>query len=253
MTRSGREQVPAAYARTFASDPAWTERFEAIGVEARERGLDPFSPEDFARLAESRAALRHLLTGDEDPEVRTQLGALLFQSWHFSRGGERVTTTSPEAAAALVAGGPPADWQLSGDPAAGFVRLPSATFHTPGSPGGLVVWMDGFFWTLGHGKLVLLVVLAADSGDFTLLPLPPLPISVAGLWATESVRQGDEDFAPEPEGPGPYGIAVAGEMLKLAIRALWGGSADDAEGDAAESVDPPDPASEPEPPNPQDA
>lgn len=212
---------PLAYAQTFRTDPVWSSRFEAVAVEARERGLDPFSPEDFSRLAESRAALRHLLTGDESPEVRTQWGAMLFQAWHFSRAGERVRTFSEEEALALVTRGPHPEWIPSSDADAGFVQLPAAIFIAPTPPGDPTVWMDGFFWARGNGALILLVVLAAAGEQFTLLPLPPLPLTVAGPWATESVRKTGDDFAPLSPGAGPHAITVAGEMMKLAIRALW--------------------------------
>jgi hypothetical protein len=221
VTRNGADARPRPYEQYFGSDQSWDTRVDAMASEARDRGLDPSSPEEFSRLAESRAALRRLLTGDESQEVRTQLGALLFQAWHFRRAQQKVASVTTDVAHALVAQGPGDRWELDRRSGAGYVKLPAGLFTAPGPEEAPSVWMAGFFWTVGGGRLILLVVLAAEGGDFTLLPLPPLPLRVAGVFARETVRQSGDDFAADPPGDGVYAVATAGEMLKLAIRALW--------------------------------
>ena len=143
--------LPKAYADRFAADSAWRGRFVAMAAEARERGLDPFAPEEFARLAESRAALRLLLAGDEDAEVRTQVAALLFQAWHLQRHGESVHRVAPDEVTSLIEDAPAPDWTLPAQPGAGFVWLPPETFEVPGAEEGPRLWMDGFYWTRAGG------------------------------------------------------------------------------------------------------
>ena len=211
------------YTQAFP-DPAVRDiRFAAIRAEAKDRGVDVLDPEAFAQLAEVKSVLRQLVSSDDPPEVIHQTSALLFQAVHFRAASELVHDVSAETAHDLVASGPPAGWKPVARTRAGYAALPAGLFVAPGPPDGPTTWIDGFFWTLGGGRLTLLAILAADPDVFTLLPLPTLPLSVVAPLARESVRRGGEDFAGPPgeDGHTRYAIAAAGEILKLAARVLW--------------------------------
>lgn len=199
-------------------------RFGAIRSEARERGLDLADPEVFARLAESRSALRGLAGRDATPEALQQLGSLLFQAWHFHRAGEPVVALDEETCRALLDRGDDEDWSLGPGKRAGYLRLPEGLFRSPAAPGVPPTWLAGMFWTRGSDGLILLPVLEGDAAGFTLLPLPPLPQSAGPLMAGQKVRDGEPDFAPTAGGGGPadgFVVAAAAEIVKLAARALW--------------------------------
>ena len=84
------------------------------------------------------------------------------------------------------------------------------------------------------------------------MPLPALPLTVAGLWARESVRQTGRDFEPVPPQTGPHGIAMAGEMVKLAIRVLRSLAPAAGDTEAATESEPLDDAKAPHAPGPDD-
>lgn len=216
-----RAAPPGVYIRHFRPVDPWIPRFEAMGREARERGLNPDVPEEFARLAEVRAALRMLAEGEGDAEEQGRLGMLLYHAWHFARAGEPVQAVTVELLDELVATGPPASWTLSSSQRAGYVAFPRRAVTAPGPAGGSDRWLEGFFWMRSKAEFVALVILAGGAEDFTLLPLPPLPLTMTGLWAREPVRARGHDFAPSRPDRGRYGVEVAAEIVKLALRALW--------------------------------
>ena len=211
------------YVQAFPDPVDRDTRFSAIRTEAKDRGIDVLDPESFPRLAEVKVALRKLASPGDPPEVIQQAAALLFQAVHFQAASEPVHEVSAEDAHDLVASGPPAGWKPVARAGAGYAALPAGLFRAPGSPDGSTTWVDGFFWTLGAGRLTLLAVLATDPDVFMLLPLPTLPQSVVGPLARESVRQAGEDFEgpPADDGTTRFAIVAAGEILKLAARVLW--------------------------------
>jgi len=211
------------YAQAFPDPAARDTRFAAIRAEAKDRGIDALDPDEFARLAEAKVALRKLVSPEDPPDAIQQAAALLFQAVHFQAASEPVHEVSQEAADDLVTAAPPKGWKPAARTGAGYVALPPGIFLAPGPPDGATTWIDGFFWTLGAVRMTLLAVLATDSDAFMLLPLPTLPQSVVGPLARESVRQDGEDFEgpPADDGRKRYAIVAAGEILKLAARVLW--------------------------------
>jgi hypothetical protein len=214
-------EVARSYRDLFDSEARRDARLSAIAQEARDRGVSSYDVEAFSGLAESRSALRELTGAEADPAH--PFAALLFQAFHFRKGGSRILEPSEAEVRALIEARPETSWSPDRRPTSAYVRLPQRLFLAPASGGGPAAWLGGFYWVHGGGRLTVLGEMFTDANDVTLLPLPPLPSSMVALWARESVREGGGDYGPAPGMPPSRGlaIAVAAEILKLAALMLW--------------------------------
>jgi len=205
------------------------ERFPFIQKEAGERGGGAlFAPEQFALLGEAGAVLRAVRGEGDDPALLQHHGALLFHSFHFWRAGRPLYLLETPVARHLVESGPGAGmWAPSLPGPAGYVQLPQHLFWIPGGEGIPPESVDGLFWSAPTGEsLSLLVVLGIrrDRPGLSVVPLPALPLSAAGAWASLQVRPQGADFQsslPGAELEHLYAVQAGAEAVKLAMRVFW--------------------------------
>lgn len=205
------------------------ERFPFIRKEGEERGGDALSlPEQFALLSEAGAVLRAVRDEGEDPRLIQQHGALLFHAFHFWQGGcPLFLLTAPVARYVVESGPEEGRWSPSLPGPAGYVQLPQHLFWIPGGEGTPPESLDGFFWSAPDSRqLSLLVVMGMrrDRPGLSVVPLPTLPLSAAGIWASLQVRPQGRDFQsslPGAELEHLYALEAGAEAVKLVMRVFW--------------------------------
>ena len=204
------------------------ERFPAIKAEAEERKVDLGDPARFALLSEAGAVLRAIRGEEEDATLIQQHGFLLFQAFHFWQEGHPLFLAEVPVVRFLVGSGPgEEDWSPSLPGRAGYIQLPQHLFWTAGGGEGPPESLDGFFWSSTDEENVTLLItmgLRKDRPGFGVVPLPTLPISAAGQWASMPVRDQGEDFQsflPGAELENLYALEAGAEALKLAMLSFW--------------------------------
>ena len=204
------------------------ERFPAIKAEADERGVDLGDPARFALLGEAGAVLRTIRGEEEDAVLIQQHGLLLFQAFHFWQEGYPLFLAEVPVVRFLVGSGPGEEgWSPSLPGRAGYIQLPQHLFWTAGDGEGPPESLDGFFWSSTDEENVTLLItmgLRKDRPGFGVVPLPTLPISAAGQWASMPVRDQGEDFQsflPGAELENLYALEAGAEALKLAMLFFW--------------------------------
>jgi hypothetical protein len=204
------------------------ERFPRVQEEAQERGADLADPEAFPLLGEVGALLRDLREEEGDPQLLSQFAALLFQCFHFWKEGHPLFLLETGVMRFLAQTGPEEGaWTPSLPGGAGYVQLPQHLIWTPGGEGEAPESLDGFFWAAPNGEdLTLLVVmgLRKDRPGVSIVPLPTLPLTAAGPWASVQVRPEGEDFSsslPGAELENLYALEAGAEAVKLAMRVFW--------------------------------
>lgn len=212
---------------SFPDEAFAVERFRAIEEEAAARGSDLGDPGELVMLMSSGQALRDLRGPEEDPERIQEHGALLYHAYHFWRNDRPLYLLAGATARYLVeevdgAGG---GWRPAVPRAAAYVQLPQHLFWVPGDPGEAPESADGFFWTESRGRLSVMLVMGVreDRPGFSVVPVPPLPLEEAAVWAGAQAREDGPDFAsslPGAELEGLYELRTAGEVLKLVARLL---------------------------------
>jgi len=206
------------------------ERFPFIRKEAEERGVGAalLSPEQFALLGEAGAVLLALRGEGEDPRLIQHHGSLLFHAFHFWQEGCPLFLLSAPVARYVVDSGPAEGmWSPSLPGPAGYVQLPQHLFWVPGSEDTPPESLDGFFWAApdpGQVSLLVALGLRKDRPGLSVVPLPVLPLSAAGAWASLQVRPHGKDFEsslPGAELEHLYAMEAGAEAVKLAMRVFW--------------------------------
>jgi hypothetical protein len=205
------------------------ERFPLILKEGEERGggfLD--NPDPFALLAEAGSVLRDIRGEEEDPRLIQHHGALLFHAFHFWRNGCPLFLLAAPVARYLVDSGPrEGGWSPSLPGAAGYVQLPHHLFWIPGGDDTPPESLDGFFWSAPDPdqiSLLLVMGMRKERPGLSVVPLPTLPLSAAGVWASLQVRPQGKDFQsslPGSELEHLYAVEAGAEAVKLAMRVFW--------------------------------
>lgn len=236
---------------------AWVrERFAAIAEEARVRGVELHDPSAFLLLAQVGASLDDLREAGAESGAPSEafhaFGLFLFHAFHLLGGGMPwggaetsgagglLVELDPDTARALVAveARVPSGWTGELPAEAGYLRLPRNLFWTrPGGEGSRPEALDGVSWVRCRGAsersdLALLAVsgIVGERPGFSVLPVPPVPLVEAGGWLHAPARAegAGSDFAPTLPG-GELGrlhsVETAGELLKLAARAMAWASA----------------------------
>ncbi len=118
-------------------------------------------------------------------------------------------------------------WTPSLPTPAGYVQLPQHLFWLGGGEGPPPESLDGLFWSAPGGEEVSLLVgmgIRRDRPGLSVIPLPTLPLSAAGQWASMDVRSGGADFRsslPGGELEHLYEVQAGAEAVKLAMRVFW--------------------------------
>ena len=205
------------------------ERFPFVRKEAEERGSGALLlPEQFALLGEAGAILQAIRGEGDDPRLIQHHGALLFHAFHFWQEGFPLFLLSTPVARYVVDSGPVEGmWSPSLPGPAGYVQLPQHLFWIPGSGDAPPESLDGFFWSAPDPDQVSLLVvmgLRKDRPGLSVVPLPTLPLSAAGVWASLQVRPQGKDFQsslPGAELEHLYALEAGAEAVKLAMRVFW--------------------------------
>lgn len=203
-------------------------RFPLIRKEAEEREADLGDPERFALLSEAGAALRLLRGETDDPQRIHQFGILLYHAFHFWEQGLPFYQLETGVVRYLVeTGPPPGTWTPSSPGPAGYVQLPQHLFLVPGAGEGAAESVDGFFWSAPNGENISFLIVMGirrDRPGLSVVPLPALPLSAAGEWASSKVRPSGKDFSsslPGADLENLYGLEAGAEAVKLAMRVFW--------------------------------
>jgi hypothetical protein len=203
-------------------------RFPLIQEEAKERKADLTDPDRFALLSEAGAVLREIRGEDDDPQLIQQFGVLLFHAFHFWKEGLPFFLLETGVVRSLVAEGPgEGGWSPSLPGPAGYVQLPLHLVWVPGGDETPPESLDGFFWSIPDGEnLALLIAMGIrkDRPGLSVVPLPTLPLSAAGEWASIDVRPDGNDFQsslPGAELEDLYALEAGAEAVKLAMRVFW--------------------------------
>ncbi len=204
------------------------ERFPAIQKEAESRGAALNDPDGFGLLGEAGAVLREIRGEGDDPLRIQQFGALLFHAFHFWKEGCSLFLLETGVMRYLADTGPgEGRWEPSLPGRGGYVQLPQHLVWAPGGEGSPPESLDGFFWSApGGGDLSLLLVMGMrkDRPGLAVVPLPTLPLTAAGGWASLQVRPEGTDFSshlPGAEWEGLYALEAGAEVVKLAMRVFW--------------------------------
>lgn len=202
--------------------------FPLIREEAEGKGGSLDTPESFVLLSQAAMALREIRGEADAPELIQQHGALLFQAFHFWENGELLFLMETGVARHLVEHGPEVgEWTAEVPGKAGYLQLPHHLFWSAGTEEDVPESLDGIFWSSPDGENVtflLVMGIRKDRPGLAVVPLPTLPLSAAGPWASMAVRPQGEDFRssmPGAELEGLYAMASGAEVLKLAMRAFW--------------------------------
>lgn len=159
-----------------------------------------------------------------------ELGALAFHVVPFRREGCVSLLLDVALCRALVgdepsvADAPPAAAAVTPPAPAGYVQLPRHLFWAQAVEGEPAEPVDGFFWTVGAGQVLhLLLVTGMREGrpGLSVVPVAEAPLSEAPGWLHARVREEGDDFAttlPGGELRGLHSFVAAGEVLKLTAR-----------------------------------
>ncbi len=203
------------------------ECFGLIAEEIESREADGWDPGAFLLLGQVGRAVRELREGEGGAELLRTMGAFLFHAFHFDRARRPLYEIEKGAARYLVESNPvPEGWDRSLPAPSGYLRLPEYLFWTRPDEEGPAEAVDGIFWTASSGaSLSLLVVtgMRPDRAGFSVIPLDPVPMADAGAWIERPARDEGVDFEttlPGGELDRLYSLETAGEVLKLAARAL---------------------------------
>lgn len=208
---------------TFPSSEAARAFVDAVAEEAAGRGADPDVLDAFLTMGAVDHLVRELEGADGDVGALAKFGGLAFQAFHFTRHERPLYLLSVHVARYLVEGVP------SGTPTppgpAGYLQLPQHLFWAaPATPDATPESIDGIFWTATPEGLLhsmLATGLRPDRPGIGVVPLPPAPMRDASTWLTIDARGDTTDFdaaLPGGELDGLYGVATAGEVLKLLAR-----------------------------------
>lgn len=210
---------------TTAED--WMDRIRegAGGDEAESALRDPGRFLSLPSVARVVHEMREPGAGGEEVQKHA---ILLFHAFHFHEAGRFVLFLETGAVRYLVETDQSATGPGGGSPdppaSAGYLQLPRQLFWMSPVEEGRPEPVDGMFWTVPDGeRLSLLVVggMREDRPGFSVVPLPPVPVSDAEVWLRSRVRESGPDFEttlPGGELERLYSIEAAGEVLKLAAR-----------------------------------
>jgi len=196
----------------------------AVEEEATGRGIELSEPTSLMTLG-SVAAFLSRIEGEGGEAAPHSYGLLAYHAVHFVRAGRPLYLLGTHAARYLVGGAPAtADGATLQPPrSAGYLQLPRHLFwledgsETPDS-------VDGLFWhSTPGGELHVLVASAVrrDGDGVSVASLPRAPLADAPTWLSMDIRGDGSDFStrmPGSELDGLYGLASAGEVLKLLVR-----------------------------------
>ena len=206
-------------------------RFDAVRVEAEQRGMAVDDPERFIMLGTVGELLREMLL-DEDaaddtgdvwhalpPQAIAQMGALLYHAYRFRDAGARVHSIDEATARALAAGEAPPNPAPVALTDSGYVQLPRNLFWARADEDGPAEPLDGFFYARGwRVDLLFALGVRPRRPGFTAIPIG---IDEAALdqLAAERARDEGADFAnilPGGDIDRLHGLTSAGEAVKLA-------------------------------------
>lgn len=215
------------------------EHFPGIVEELDERAGSASDPTRFVMLMRAGEVLQRLKGPEDDPERIRQHGALLFHAFHFWRSERPLFLLTEESARRVVEAAragrlPPGTKGASADdvdapsllPAeAGYLQLPRHLFWGRVGPEETPESVDGLFWTVRDGMVVVLAALGIREGrpGFTVFDLPPAPLEDWRLWIEQPMREEGADFAsalPGAELDELYEVRAPGELLELLILAF---------------------------------
>ncbi|MFW6199876.1 MAG: hypothetical protein ACOC8K_04825 [Gemmatimonadota bacterium] len=242
------------FERAFPDASTAEDRMDRIRRDLEEEGMEDAlgDPGRFLTLP----AVAEVVHGIRDPESGGEEvqkhGIFLYHAYHFHEAGRPVhflTTGAArylvETAASDAAPEPPerepAD-SADGDDAerddagpdvsirppepAGYLQLPRQLFWVAPGEDATPEPVDGFFWASPAGERLSLLLIGGmreDRPGFSVVPLPPVPLSDARSWIRASIRESGPDF--ETTLPGGdlerlYSFETTSEVLKLVARAF---------------------------------
>ena len=220
---------PTPWDVAFADDRFEKGSFPAIEQEARERGIDPATPDRFLLLS-SVGNLLHELAPDAGGQQPGELppldsvrlfGPLVFQAFHFQRQGHTVLDLDENSAREIMRTTEPiGGWRFRVPALAGYLQLPRnllwarVTDDVPAEPA------DGFFWTMmdtaargtedakaGHVERLDVDVRAAEAGAL-LEHRAPASVALLLVLGLREDRPGFtvvDAMASPPDPPGHWG------------------------------------------------
>ena len=153
-----------------------------------------------------------------------ELGALAFHAVPFRRAGCVTLLLDVELCRFLAAQGPGPAATVTPPAPAGYVQFPRHLVWAQAVPGDPPEPVDGFFWTVGAGDVLhLLLATGIREGrpGLSVVPVAEALLAEAPGWLHARMREAGEDFAttlPGGELRGLYSFVTAGEVLKLAAR-----------------------------------
>jgi len=218
---------PTPWDVVFADDRFERDSFPAIEQEARERGIDPATPDRFLLLSSVGNLLHELApdAGGEQPAGLPPLdsvrlfGPLVFQAFHFQRHGHTVHDVDEKVAREIMSSAEPIGvWRFHAPARAGYLHLPRnllwarVTEEVPAEPA------DGFFWTMidtgtrgsgdANGGDVERRAAGAIAGDVALEPRLPASVALLLVLGLREDRPGFtvvDAMASPPDPPGHWG------------------------------------------------
>jgi hypothetical protein len=202
------------------------ERFAQVAEEAETQGFPGHLTDirSFSLLGQVGAILREIRTPDDPPEMIHQYGMLVFHAFHFWKKSFPLFLVTVDAARRAAERDVEGDGVLV-ESASGcaYLQLPQHLFWVDGE--GAPESLDGMFLTWAGAEMNAMAVagVANRSTGIIIMPLPPVPITDLPSLARERMREDTEDFStsiPGAEIDGLYGVASAGEALKLVARLL---------------------------------
>lgn len=227
------------FERAFPDDDTAEERMDRIRRDGQDEGMGE-ALEDPGRFL-SLPAVAEVVHGIRDPsaggEEVHKHGIFLYHAFHFHQAGQPLIFLDTGAARYLVETGPGREDGESEDdgdeelvvrlPAlAGYLQLPRQLFWMEPVGEGTPEPVDGIFWASPDGERLSLLVIGGmrdDRPGFSVVPLPPVPLSDAGTWLRTPVRETGADFEtslPGGELERLYSFETTGEVLKLVARAF---------------------------------
>lgn len=202
----------------------WMARIrDGAGRDGMESALrDPGRFLSLPSVAEVVHEMREPGVGGEEVQKH---GVLLFHAFHFHEAERVLLFLETGAVRYLVEADVDAGRGAADPPAsAGYIQLPHQLFWTTPAEEAPPEPVDGMFWAVPDGeRLSLLLVggMREDRPGFSVIPLPPVPLSDADAWLRGQVRESGSDFEttlPGGELDRLYSIEATGEALKLAAR-----------------------------------
>lgn len=225
---------------TGSEAEAWVGEVAGAGDDAEHQDLAAF-----LGLAPVRNLLDRSLAADSDGSEESPLGTLAFFAYQALLAADIRLVDEGAVRAAVRGDTDPAPEPGGWRPGAGYLQLPrNLVWTTP--DGDRPEPVDGFFWYLPEDSgLSLLLVAGLISGhpELNVMLVQDAPLSDAGLWESESMRDEGPDFQSTlPGGDQLYTLANLGEALKLAGRLIRLPAVDPAAPDSDSSTSAGDPA-----------